>query len=105
MLYYVEYNPQENMNHVRAYDEQKHGVPRHAAHGYFLYHGATHVSNIYQTERDALKSFGAYSRKLTEMPDGSTVIPVDIFHPEETVKNVFIPWNMIRGEKWLSERL
>lgn len=102
MLYYGEYS--NGRRYVRAYDEKKHGAPRIAGKSAFLYHGSIIVNsnNIFTTEEAALASWGKYSNKPVIMPDGGEVIPAQYFG-NDTAADVFIPWNMVRGELWPGE--
>lgn len=102
MLYYCEYS--NGRRYIRAYDEDKHGAPRIVGKSAFLYHGSIIVNsdNIFTTENAALASWGKYSNKPVIMPDGGEVIPAQYFG-NDTAADVFIPWNMVRGELWPGE--
>ena len=102
MLYYGEYL--NGRRYVRAYDEEKHGVPRIAGNTVFLYHNTVcgSAGNIFSTEEAALASWGEYSNKPVIMPDGREVIPAQYFG-NDTPESVFIPWSMVRGELWPGE--
>ena len=102
MLYYGEYL--NGRRYVRAYDEEKHGSPRVVGKSAFLYHSAVIVStnNIFTTENSALASWGKYSNKPVIMPDGREVTPARYFG-NDTADDVFIPWDMVRGELWPGE--
>lgn len=102
MLYYGEYL--NGRRYVRAYDEEKHGSPRIAGKSAFLYHGSVIVSkeNIFTNEKAALASWGKYSNKPVIMPDGREVTPAQYFG-NYTSADVFIPWDMVRGELWPGE--
>lgn len=102
MLYYGEYL--NGRHYVRAYDEEKHGVPRIVGKSDFLYHGSvvTNSDNIFTTEEAALAWWGKYSRIPVVMPDGGEVIPAQYFG-NDTAADVFIPWDMVRGELWPGE--
>ena len=102
MLYYGEYS--NGRRYVRAYDEKKHGTPRIVGKSAFLYHSAVIMSecNIFTTEEDALASWGKYSNKPVIMPDGREVTPAQYFG-NDTASDVFIPWDMVRGELWPGE--
>ena len=102
MLYYCEYS--NGRRYIRAYDEEKHGTPRIAGKSAFLYHGSIIINadNIFTTEFAALASWGKYSNKPVIMPDGREVIPAQYFG-NDTTADVFIPWNMVRGELWPGE--
>ena len=59
---------------------------------------------IYETEEEALRMCGEWSRKPVKMPDGRTVIPVEYFHPDYLdIESVFIPWSAVQGERWPGE--
>lgn len=75
MFYYAEYA--NGRRYVRAYDEEKHGVPRIAGKSAFLYHGSviTNADTICTTESAALAWWGKYSRIPVVMPDGGEGIP------------------------------
>ena len=102
MFYYAEY--ENGRRYVRAYDEEKHGVPRIAEKSAFLYRGAVSVSaeNIFTTAEAALASWGKYCKSPVVMPDGGEVIPAQYFG-NDTPESVFIPWSMVRGELWPGE--
>ena len=102
MLYYGEYL--SGRRYLRAYDEEKHGVPRIVGKSAFLYHGSiiTNADNIFTTESAALASWGKYSNKPVIMPDGREVTPARYFG-NDTAEDVFIPWSMVRGELWPGE--
>lgn len=102
MLYYCEYD--NGRRYVRAYDEEKHGVPRIAGDTVFLYHNMIcgSADGIFSTEEAALASWGKYSNKPVIMPDGREVIPAQYFG-NDTPESVFIPWGMVRGELWPGE--
>ena len=102
MLYYGEYL--NGRRYVRAYDEEKHGAPRIVGKSAFLYHGSVIASreNIFTNEKAALASWGEYSNKPVIMPDGREVIPAQYFG-NDTAADVFISWNMVRGELWPGE--
>ena len=102
MLYYGEYL--NGRRYLRAYDEEKHGAPRIAGKSAFLYRGSviTNADNIFTTESAALASWGKYSNKPVIMPDGREVTPAQHFG-NDTTDDVFIPWDMVRGELWPGE--
>ncbi len=101
MLYYGEYS--NGRRYVRAYDEEKHGAPRIVGKSVFLYHSAVIVSkeNIFTNEKAAIASWGKYSTKPVIMPDGREVTPARYFGND--TDDVFIPWDMVRGELWPGE--
>ena len=102
MLYYCEYS--NGRRYVRAYDKKKHGTPRIAGKSAFLYHSTIIVSkeNIFTNEEAAIASWGKYSNKPVIMPDGREVTPAQYFGNDKAV-DVFIPWDMVRGEIWPGE--
>ena len=102
MFYYAEYV--NGRRYVRAYDEEKHGAPRIAGKSAFLYRGSIIVNadNIFITEEAALASWGKYSNKPVIMPDGREVTPARYFG-NDIYADVFIPWDMVRGELWPGE--
>ena len=102
MLYYGEYS--NGRRYVRAYDEEKHGAPRVVGKSAFLYHGSISVNadNIFTTESAALAGWGKYSLIPVIMPDGREVTPARYFG-NDTATDVFIPWDMVRGELWPGE--
>lgn len=97
MMYYCEYS--NGRRYVRAYDKEKHGAPRIVGKSAFLYHSAVIVNadNIFTTESAALASWGKYSRIPVVMPDGGEVTPAQYFG-NDTADDVFMPWDMVRGE-------
>ena len=101
MLYYCEYS--NGRRYVREYDEAKHGAPRIVGKSAFLYHNmiCRSADSIFSTEEAALASWGKYSNKLVIMPDGSEVTPARYFGND--ADDVFIPWDMVRGELWPGE--
>ena len=92
---------------VRAYDPANglRWTPSYAApKSAFIYHNSVHVNGLYETEEEALRMCGEWSRKEVKMPDGRTVIPVEYFHPDYLdVESVFISWSAVRGELWPGE--
>ena len=102
MLYYCEYS--NGRRYIRAYDEEKHGKPRIAGKSAFLYHESIIINadNIFTTESAALASWGKYSNKPVIMPDGREVTLARYFG-NDTADDVFIPWDMVRGELWPGE--
>ena len=102
MLYYGEYL--NGRRYVRAYDEEKHGEPRIVGNTVFLYHNTVcgSAGNIFSTEEAALASWGKYSNKPVIIPDGRVVTPAK-YVGNDTIADVFIPWDMVRGELWPGE--
>ena len=102
MMYYCEYS--NGRHYVRAYDEEKHGAPRIVGNTVFLYHNTVcgSADGIFTTEEAALASWGKYSNKPVIMPDGREVTPARYFN-NDTAADVFIPWDMVRGELWPGE--
>lgn len=102
MLYYCEYS--NGRRYVREYDEEKHGAPRIVGKSAFLYHGSiiTNANNIFTTEEAALASWGKYSMIPVIMLNGGEVIPAQ-YLGNDSAADVFIPWNMVRGELWPGE--
>ena len=102
MLYYGEYS--NGRRYVRAYDEEKHGAPRIVGNTLFLYHNTIcrNADDIFPTEEAALASWGKYSNKPVIMPDGRAVTPARYFG-NDNAADVFIPWDMVRGELWPGE--
>lgn len=91
---------------VHAYDPANglRWTPSYAApKSAFIYHSSIHVNGLYETEEEALRMCGEWSRRKVKMPDGSTIIPVEYFHPEYALESVFIPWSAVRGELWPGE--
>lgn len=102
MFYYCSF--EYGHRYVVAYDETKHGVPRRTGNRVFLAHGAISVPAVYTSCTEALSSYGKYSTRPVFMPDGSKIVPAKYFgHCKELVKDVFIPWSCVRGEKWPGE--
>ena len=101
MLYYGEYL--NGRHYVREYDEERHGEPRIVGNTVFLYHNTIcgSAGNIFSTEEAALASWGKYSNKPVIMPDGREVTPARYFGNDPA--DVFIPWDMVRGEIWPGE--
>ena len=102
MLYYGEYV--NGRRYVRAYDEEKHGAPRIVGDTVFLYHNTIcrSADGIFTTEEAALASWGKYSHIPVIMPDWREVTPARYFG-NDTAADVFIPWDMVRGELWPGE--
>lgn len=103
MLYYTNYSPAENKRYVLAYDEEKHGKAQ-VINDYtvFLYHRSIVVNVVYNTEAEALKSWGEWSVKPVIMPNGEEIIPA-YFFGHGNIYNVFIPWACVQNEKWPGE--
>ena len=103
MFYYADYNPATDTRSVLSYDEKKHGVPRVVSPDMvFLYHNSLITSRVYNSEADALLSWGKYSNKPVIMPDGSETTPARYFGVDR-VEDVFIPWSDVKGERWPGE--
>lgn len=103
MLYYTNYSPAENKRYVLAYDEEKHGKAQVINdHTVFLYHRSIIVNVVYNTEVEALKSWGEWSAKPVIMPNGEEIIPA-YFFGHGNIYNVFIPWACVQNEKWPGE--
>ena len=102
MLYYGEYL--NGRRYLRAYDEEKHGAPRFVGNTVFLYHNTIcgSADGIFPTEEAALAAWGKYSMIPVIMPDGGEVTPAQYFG-NDTTADVFIPWDMVRGELWPGE--
>lgn len=104
MLYYTNYDPAENKRYVLAYDEEKHGKAQVINdHTVFLFHRSIIVNAVYNTEIEALKSWGEYSAKPVIMSDGKNEEIPAYFFNHGNIYNVFISWACVQGEKWPGE--
>lgn len=74
-------------------------APKHAA----IYHNSLLVNCLCETEKEALRQCGEWSKKPVLMPDGRTVVPLEVFHPEYAVQSVFQPWYPGVRELWPGE--
>ena len=112
MMYYPSYEPPmhgsflDGVWKVNAYDPANgvrwlptYSEPKHAA----IYHHSLLVSWLCDTEEEALRRCGEWSEKTVLMPDGRTVVPVEVFHPEYAVQSVFQPWYPGVREFWPGE--
>ena len=103
MFYYADYIPETDTRSVLSYDAQKHGAPRVVSPDtVFLYHNSLITSRVYNSEEDALLSWGKYSNKPVIMPDGNEITPARYFGVDR-IEDVFIPWNDVKGERWPGE--
>ena len=103
MFFYADYIPETDTRRVLSYDEKKHGVPRVVSPDtVFLYHNSLITSRVYNSEADALMSWGKYSNKPVVMPDGSETTPARYFGVDR-IEDIFIPWSDVKGERWPGE--
>lgn len=103
MFFYTDYNPATDTRSVLSYDEQKHGTPRVVSPDMtFLYRGSLCTRRVYNSEADALLSWGKYSNKPVIMPDGSETTPAHYFGVDR-IEDVLIPWSDVMGERWPGE--
>lgn len=102
MLFYGKY--ENGRRYICAYDEEKHGTPRVVSDDLtFIYHNSVSVNRVYKTEREAIiDSWWKYSNKPVIMPDGTETTPARYFGTE-SINNVFVTWNDVKGERWPGE--
>ena len=103
MFFYADYIPATDTRRVLSYDAKKHGMPRVVSPDMtFLYRGALCTRRVYNSEEDALLSWGKYSNKPVIMPDGSETTPARYFGVDR-VEDILIPWSDVKGERWPGE--
>lgn len=94
MLFYGKY---ENGKHyICAYDEKKNGL-RQVGKIFFLYNNAVVCRAVYNTEAEAVASYGHYSARAIIMPDGTETTPARYFG-KENASDVFISWYDVKSE-------
>ena len=113
MMYYPSYEPPmrgsflDGVWKVNAYDLANgvrwlptYAEPKHAA----IYHNSLLVSCLCDTEEEALRQCGEWSEKSVLMPDGRTVVPVEVFHHDYAMWSVLKPWHPGVTELWPGEK-
>lgn len=99
MLFYGKY--ENGRRYICAYDEKKNGL-RQVGKIFFLYNNAVVCRAVYNTEAEAVASYGRYNARTVVMPDGTETTPARYFGTED-VNDVFIPWYDVKGELWPGE--
>lgn len=99
MLFYGKY--ENGQRYICAYNEKKNGL-RQVGKMFFLYYNAVVCRAVYDTEAEAVASYGRYSTRKVILPDGSETTPARYFGTEDT-SDVFIPWYDVKGERWPGE--
>lgn len=99
MKYVTEYR--NGKNYVRTYDERKNGL-RQVDKMFFLYHNSVVCRAVYNTEAEAVGSYGRYSTRKIIMPDGTETTPAHYFSTED-INDVFISWYDVKSERWPGE--
>lgn len=99
MKYITEFS--NGKNYIRAYDENKNGL-RQVGKIFFLYYNAVVCRAVYNTEAEAVASYGRYSTRKIILPDGTETTPARYFDMPDT-SNVFVPWSCVRRELWPGE--
>lgn len=74
---------------IHEYDTAN-GMRRYR-NGIFIYNSAFRVSELFDTVEAAIKSLNG-SRRLTVLPDGSTIIPEEVNYPDP-FKGILETWN------------
>lgn len=101
MLFYGKY--ENGQRYVCAYDEEKHGAPRVVSDSMtFVHHNSIIVNRVYNTEAEAVASYGMWSTCNIILSNGSMTTPARYFGTE-TINDVFIPWHDVKGELWPGE--
>ena len=88
-------------NYVRAYDEEKNGL-RKVGKLVFLYNNSIVCRAVYDTETEAVASYGRYNTRRIIMSDGTETTPARYFG-NDTSKDVFVSWSDIKRELWPGE--
>lgn len=97
MLFYEKY--ENGRRYVCAYDEEKHGAPRVISDNLtFIYHNSIIVNCVYNTEAEAVASYGMWSTCNIILPDGSITTPVHYFDMPD-IKKMFDPWGNVPCKK------
>ena len=99
MLFYGKY--ENGQRYICAYDEEKNGL-RQVGKMFFLYHNSVVCRAVYNTEAEAVASYGRYSTRTIILSDGSETTPARYFGTEN-INDVFIPWYDVKGELWPGE--
>lgn len=99
MKYITEFS--NGKNYVRAYDEKKNGL-RQVGKMFFLYNNAIVCRAVYDTETEAVASYGRYSTRKIIMPDGTETTLARYFDTED-INDVFVSWYDVKGELWPGE--
>lgn len=99
MKYITEFT--NGKNYVRAYNEEKNGL-RKVGKFVFLYNNAVVCRAVYDTEVEAVASYGRYNTRRIIMPDGTETTPARYFG-NDTPKDVFVLWSDIKRELWPGE--
>ena len=99
MKYVTEYRNGKNC--IYAYDERKNGL-RQVGKMFFLYHNAVVCRAVYDTEAEAVASYGRYNARKIIMPDGTETTPAHYFGTED-INDVFVSWYDVKGEIWPGE--
>lgn len=96
MLFYGKY--ENGQRYICAYDEEKHGYPRVISDSLtFIYHNSIIVKCVYDTEAEAVASYGMWSTRNIILPDGSMTTPARYFDMPDTNK-MFDPWGHVPSE-------
>ena len=99
MKYIIEFT--NGKNYVRAYDEKKNGL-RKVGKLVFLYNNSIVCRAVYDTEAEAVASYGQHNTRCIILPDGTETTPVRYFG-NDTPEDVFVPWSDIKRELWPGE--
>lgn len=99
MKYITEFT--NGKNYVRAYDEEKNGL-RKVGKLVFLYNNSIVCRAVYDTEIEAVASYGRHNTRRIIMSDGTETTPARYFGMED-INDVFIPWYDVQGERWPGE--
>ena len=99
MKYITEFT--NGKNYVRAYDEKKNGL-RKVGKLVFLYNNSIVCRAVYDTEAEAVASYGRHNTRTIIMPDGTETTPARYFGTED-INDVFISWYDVKGECWPGE--
>ena len=99
MKYITEYS--NGKHYVRAYDEEKYGLRKVGKLG-FIYRNSVICRAIYDTEAEAVASYGRHNTHCIILPDGIETTPARYFG-NDTPEDIFVPWSDIKRELWPSE--
>lgn len=99
MKYIIEFT--NGKNYVRVYDEKKDGL-RKVGKLVFLYNNSIVCRAVYDTEAEAVASYGRHNTRCIILPDGTETTSARYFG-NDTPEDVFVPWSDIKRELWPGE--
>lgn len=96
MKFYAKY--ENGQRYICAYDEEKHGAPRVVSDNMtFIYPNSIIVNRVYNTEAEAVASYGMWSTCNIILSNGCMTTPVRYFDMPD-IKKMFDPWGNVPRE-------